>query len=90
MGSIMMSMFFPLAKRSSNVRIWIVEVRRTSSYRKQMVSYGHCAPQITYRCKMAPDFFPRASDVPAMFAILLEYAEEPANTLLIIVVFLTL
>jgi pseudouridine-5'-phosphate glycosidase len=55
-----------------------------------MVSYGHCAPQITYRCKMAPDFFPRASDVPAMFAILLEYAEEPANTLLIIVVFLTL
>ncbi len=55
-----------------------------------MVSYGHSSPQITYRCNLTPSFFHRASDVPAMFAVLLEYTKKPANTVLIITVFLAL
>lgn len=55
-----------------------------------MVSYGQYAQQITYRCKLTPGFFPRTGDVPTMFAILLKYTEKPVNTLLIVVVFLTL
>jgi hypothetical protein len=49
---------------------------------------AHPSKNITYRCNPTPGIFPHVGDVRAMFAVLLEYTKKPANTLLIIIVFL--